>query len=489
VVDDYGIIPTVTAAATLASLVLLGVVLYRLSSPRPKHNSSPPQKKKKLKPHKGRGRIKNKRQHEQPKRFATEQRLEEEAATTDISCGVACEKTDFLPTELMREEPPRPRVLTADTTLMDDQSIESASIRPTTSVPSPAFAKTLEEETKTFPSINKRRADFLPNDLTTMQEPTRPRVLTADTALMDDHTIESASTVSVTAKALQEEKMPARTPTRRRGNRKRAKNKKALDASEATPPNKSHQSRQSATQNARRPPLDTSPDNSLFSTPLSSPAPTHVLSAMVSPSSSLFSHEPIASYNPNTPTSSYCIVHGMSNASVPNYCSPWPVNPEKLGLATFLAHVGLVGTVASDLLEDFDNVDALSRLSDAQFELYNVTPDKKARIDIMLHARTRGGSSVYHPPIRPPPGLGSKNDQLLLSPPRLNHGYDARESNFGYNVGLSHQSLGGTNLQLPSLLQSYNVSNNSLYDEEDQIEAELQELGGQMVGSILDLEG
>jgi hypothetical protein len=489
VVEDYGIIPTMTAVATLASLVLLGVVLYRLSSPRPKHNSSPPQKKKKRKPHKGRGRIKNKRQHEHPKRFPVEQRVEEEAATTDVSCEVAYEKTDFLPAELMREELSRPRVLTVDTALMDDQSIESASIRSTTSLPSNALARTSEEERKTFAPINTERADFLPKDLTTMQKPTRPRALTADTALMDDHTIESSSAVSVPVKTLQDEKKPARTPNRRRGHQKRGKNKKPLDSADATPPNKSDQSRQSANPNAWPLSLDTSADKSLFSTPLPSHAPAHMRSATMSPTSSLFSHEPIASFNPNTPTASYGTIHGMNNASNPNYKSPSPVNPEKLELAAFLAQAGLLGTVASDLLEDFDNVDALSRLSDAQFELYNVTPDKQARINCMLHARARGGSSVPNPPIRPPPGLGVKNDQLLLSPPRLNNGYDVRRSNFGYNVGLSHRSLGGTNLQLPSLLQSYNVSNNSLYDEEDQIEAELQKLGGQMVGSILDFEG
>jgi hypothetical protein len=488
-VEDYGIIPTITAAATFASLLLLGVVLYRLSSPRPKHNSSPPQKKKKRKPHKGRGRIRNKRQHEQSKRSATEQRVEDQAATTDVFYEVACEKTDFLPTKLMREEPPRPRALTADTALMDDQSSESASIRSTTSVTSNSFAKMLEGGTKTVLPIHTRRADFLPKDLTTLQEPTRPRMLTADTAPMDDHTAESASNMSVSVKRLQEEKKAARTPIPRRGNQKRGKGKKNLDASDATPPDKSDQSRQSATPNARRLSLGTSADNSLFSTPLPSLGPNHVLSAMVSPTSSLFSHEPIASFNPNTPTSRYGTVHGMNNASIRNYYPPSPVNPEKLELAAFITRVGLVGTVASDLLEDFDNVDALSRLSDAQFELYNVTPINQARINVMLHSRARDGSSGCNPTIRPPPGLGVKNDRLLLSPPRLNHGYDVRRSNFEYNVGLSHQSLGGTNLQLPSLLQSCNLSNNGLYDEEDQIEAELQKLGGQMVGSILDFEG
>lgn len=533
VVNDYGIIPTMAAATTLASLVLLGFVLYRISSPKPKNNAAPSQKKKKRKPHKGGrgGRIKGRKQHVEPKRLSTERVEEEEkVAATDIVCEgeishIPCQRTDFLPTELT-QEPTRPRVLTADTAPMDDQSFESTSIRSTSSAPSPACAKALEEGRKTTSTPNRQRgnADFLPKELM-MQEPTRPRVLTADTALTDDPFVESASVQSTAsapspacAKTLEKGRKPTRTPNRRRGNAKRGKKAKSFDTSDENPPNKSHRSHQFGNPNGQPPserPLDASTGEPLFLTPSSSSSPSPNVhpprAAAVSQTSSLFSHEPIASSNLNTPTMSYPshgVVHGMNNASfnAPNYATYYSrahVAHGKIELAAFLAQVGLVGTVCSDLLEDLDDVDALSRLSDAQFELYNVTPDKMARINWMLAARDGYGGcsatsySSAHPaaPIRPPPGLAAKNsdDPLRLSPPRLNQSVghdDARELNFGYRSdGGFGQSLGRSKqLQLPSLLQSYNVSNNSLCDEEDQIEAELQELGGQMVGSILDFE-
>jgi hypothetical protein len=190
----------------------------------------------------------------------------------------------------------------------------------------------------------------------------------------------------------------------------------------------------------------------------------------------------------------------MNNSSLnaPNcatYYSRSHLSPGKIELAEFLAQVGLVGTVCSDLLEDLDDVDALSRLSDAQLELYNVTPEKMARINWMLGARdacsspTTFSSAHAASRIRPPPGLIAKSNDPL-SPSRLNQavGHDARELRLRYRTDVGF-GQSGTKLELPSLLQSYNVSTNSLYDEEDQIEAELQELGGQMVGSILDFEG
>lgn len=523
-VDDYGIIPTIMAATTYASLVLLGFVLYRISSPKPKNNVAPQQKKKKRKPHKGGrgGRIKGRKQQLEPKQLSTERVEEEdEVAATEIACEgkvahIPCQKTDFLPTELTTQEPTRPRVLMADTDPKDDQSVESVSIRSTASVESPPCEKALEEGRKTTRTPNRRRgnADFLPKELT-MQEPTRPRVLTADTALTDDQYIESASGQSTSsapspacAKALEKGRKPTRTPNRRRGNAKRGKKAKSFDASDATTPNKSRRSHQSGNPNAQRPSerhLDSSTDEHLFSTPSSSPTPNvHTArAAAVSPASSFFSHEPIVFSNPNTPTVSYpscSVVHGMNNASLnaPNCATCYSrsyLSPGKIELAEFLAQVGLVGTVCSDLLEDLDDVDALSRLSDAQLELYNVNPEKMARINWMLGAcdacssPTTLSSAHAASRIRPPPDLIAKSSDPL-SPSRLNKavGHDARELRLRYRTDVGF-GQSGTKLELPSLLQSYNVSTNSLYDEEDQIEAELQELGGQMVGSILDFEG
>ena len=63
--------------------------------------------------------------------------------------------------------------------------------------------------------------------------------------------------------------------------------------------------------------------------------------------------------------------------------------PRKMELAAFLSRVGISGTVREDLVEALDGVDSLYMLSDAQFELYNVSPDKKLQIDMMLEDRRR----------------------------------------------------------------------------------------------------
>jgi hypothetical protein len=154
-------------------------------------------------------------------------------------------------------------------------------------------------------------------------------------------------------------------------------------------------------------------------------------------------------------------------------------------------------------------------LSDAQFELYHVSPDKKLQIDMMLEDRRRARmestrlSSPGASPgaIRPPPGLTSpagvvkSNHQsaAFMLPPRLNQvTYASSETcpSPGYSTAGrtdvdfgSSPSLSGSRPQIPplSLFCSREGSNNSVYEQGDEeIEAELQELGGQMVGSILD---
>ena len=176
--------------------------------------------------------------------------------------------------------------------------------------------------------------------------------------------------------------------------------------------------------------------------------------------------------------------------SVPNYAASYSFSrgngryaPGKMELAGFLAQVGLVGTACADLLEDLDDVDALSRLSEAQFELYNVAPDTKVRIDLLLEARARSRMAI-----RPPPGLTANESPLLMSPPRLNHAVEKPPP--GYPS--PHDARFGTNVPSLSLLSSYDGSSHVGTEDDEEnsrIEAELQELGGQMVGSILDFDG
>jgi hypothetical protein len=182
----------------------------------------------------------------------------------------------------------------------------------------------------------------------------------------------------------------------------------------------------------------------------------------------------------------------------------------KVELAAFLARVGLVGTVCSDLVEALDNVDALYRLSDAQFEIYNVSSDQKLRVDMMLEARRRARveaafASSPRSSVRPPPGLMAptvNQSATLLSPPRLNPATYSSESDIpsvGYMATSrtdidfgSSPPMGGEiqTLQVPSLssFSTYQGPSNGSRDDEE-IEAELQELGGQMIGSVLDFEG
>ena len=289
-------------------------------------------------------------------------------------------------------------------------------------------------------------------------------------------------------------------------------------ASVANAAARSRSRRGGGNQNAARPvrsladrmasPVPTASNNSLFSTPLSSPTDLHVhgsktshalsvpsLQAPTLTSPSLFSHEP-ATPLPNhsaTQMGRTSMFYNSFNfgASESNH-----VTSGKIELAAFLARVGLVGTVCSDLVEALDNVDGLYRLSDAQFELYNVSPDQKLRIEMMLEARRRARAEATFASsprlsIRPPPGLSVptvNQSAALQSPPRLNPATYSSESSIpsvGYmatnrtdiDFGSSPPMGGGNQtLQVPSLLSTYRAPNNGSRDDEE-IEAELAGTG------------
>ena len=551
-IADYGVFPTLAVLATFASMILLVYVLHRTLSPRTPRNNQTiktlERKKRKRKgnhPRGGRGRIKGKakdsaetRRPVSPVRKVEElhsiaagaSNVEDEVVSMDESHH----KTDFLPKELTAKgpalEPSRQRVTscsTVETVAMDDHSIESASVQSTASAPSassttvshsPLSMRRLEEGKKKSKNTDNGRTNTNKRGRkgsaskgcgAMVASPSRPEF---SLPLTKNATAISPATVVNTPNA-------GLSRSRRSGN-PNANGRTLADRLYSPVP---------------------ASNDSLFSTPLSSPTHASMKTGKMTPSqtyslqtpllnppppsSSLFFREPIeSSYSPTTPTSNYAtnvfsanqsggsnLFYNARNYSVPHSASP-RCSPGKMELAAFLAQVGLAGTVCDDLLEALDDVDALYRLSDSQFELYNVSSDQKLRIAMMLEARRRArvGSTLFPllspsspSAIRPPPGLSAPREiaefvnRMIVPPPCLNQTTYASESSssVGYLNDRTDVDFGGSpsltgKPRLPSLLSSYDVSNDSLYEQGDEeIEAELQELGGQMVGSLLDFEG
>jgi len=157
--------------------------------------------------------------------------------------------------------------------------------------------------------------------------------------------------------------------------------------------------------------------------------------------------------------------------------------PGKMELAGFLAQVGLMGPDCADLLRNANSVDSLERLTDAQYRLYGVSADKQAEILWMLEVRRRSRENPRpwnRTPIgvvRPPPGLSDyrcANPFSVPSPPPF--------------AAMNQEP--SQNLFVPPatspLFAHHQTMNAAEAEEESRIEAELQELGGQMVGSVLD---
>mmetsp|Transcript_40374 Transcript_40374/g.121655 ORF Transcript_40374/g.121655 Transcript_40374/m.121655 type:complete len:975 (-) Transcript_40374:246-3170(-) len=233
--------------------------------------------------------------------------------------------------------------------------------------------------------------------------------------------------------------------------------------------------------------------------------------------------------------------------NVPNYASTYSYSqgsgrytPGKIELAAFLAQVGLVGTSCAAILEDLSDVDALAQLTKEKFELYNIGDAKQAEISIMLEARRRrlagetGGSqkkSWNIAPVRPPPGLENayrENHGIVgtnaiadvqHSPPFFassstlvsgaatgsgagtSTGYmlsmrnvNSSESRVRCDTGESWTSSCDDATKVAPPLSPLprpfthveDLVNEEGHDDDSKIEADLQELGGQMVGSILD---
>lgn len=554
-IADFGMLTTLMALATFGSMLFLVFIVHRtLASRTPPQTTKPDCKKKKRKgnhPRGGRGRIKGKGKHhatltesrQQPgppvlSPPRAKQAEEEETETCNnaeedqTSIDTSLHKTDFLPKELTRKgstaetDSCRPRIessSTVDTAAMDDQSIESASVASAPSATStvvssrsPRALIRLEEGKK---KDNKKRTNKRGKKGSASSKgygvvvasPSRPAYVGKPPSQNENSPV---SLGNVTNTGL------SRSRRGGTGNQNATINGR---------PVRSLADRMSS-------PVPTVSNDSLFSTPLSSPTDTHArvgkpntdpnvpslqtpILTPPTPSSSLFYHEPttptpsfygIATQPGRTNTLSNPTMYNASETNRGGY-----MTTGKIELTAFLARVGIVGTACEDLVEALDNVDGLYRLSDAQFELYNVSPDEKHRIDMMLEARRRVRaeatlvSSTAGSSIRPPPGLSvppadnANQTTVRLSPPCLNPATYTSESGIppvGYmatsrtdvDFGSSPPMSGSNTQQIPSLslLSSYNVSNSGIGEQADEeIEAELQELGGQMIGSVLDFEG
>lgn len=209
--------------------------------------------------------------------------------------------------------------------------------------------------------------------------------------------------------------------------------------------------------------------------------------------------------------------------------------PGKIELAAFLAQVGLIGKQCADVLSDLADVDALAALTEGQYERYKIGEGKRKEIGMMLEARRirmerenlvakRQGQAqpTASTVVRPPPGFGraagaetvtmkQQPTFLSASAPGLNNSLTSQPTNLLPTVSdneggsaLSGGRLPTNQVPAPQLapppssactfpIVSYGGNaEHTIHegieqdDESSRIEADLQELGGQMVGSILD---
>ena len=182
-----------------------------------------------------------------------------------------------------------------------------------------------------------------------------------------------------------------------------------------------------------------------------------------------------------------------------------PKNPEKIELAGLLAQVGLIGRSCANLLQDVPDVEALSKLTPKQFEMYNVSKDTQFQIRSIVEARKRRmgfvsnsygqaptmqGVSLHtnNVTVRPPPGLGFGETSSVFA----NHHQPARvESNDIYSNQFHKPHRAGQNFN--NTLQGNVTSQSSMQsgvleddDNENFEEDLLSQVGGQMAVSILD---
>mmetsp|Transcript_39026 Transcript_39026/g.44512 ORF Transcript_39026/g.44512 Transcript_39026/m.44512 type:complete len:522 (+) Transcript_39026:813-2378(+) len=172
-------------------------------------------------------------------------------------------------------------------------------------------------------------------------------------------------------------------------------------------------------------------------------------------------------------TSNHNQCRGSVECGNPYICSPDLRRKKKEELLLLLEKVGISRNEAESIASNVADVQGLEHLSDRELQLYSIPADKRARLSILFAGR-RQHSEIRSPPRlspvhdEPPTLFGSSNRSSSLYLPQLSAKTIKQKPlthNFAYD---EHQHLA------------------QITDEESRIEAELQELGGQMVGSILD---
>ena len=224
------------------------------------------------------------------------------------------------------------------------------------------------------------------------------------------------------------------------------------------------------------------------------------------------------------------------------------LSPAKMELHSFLSRICIEGSTFVELMMDLDSLDSFALLTDSDYIRYGIRGDKRAEIMVMLEGRkfnmfadrarkTVGWNCAV---VRPPPGLNTLSHNAVVGgtssryvPPDAGSLNNAQSSSLPYfsstaSSGASIYSLtsgssmssfsmplgmpqndggqsrertrtldSGRNITLPpvspigrSMPQQLGFSPGSLYSQrqhnDEEIEADLQELGGQMAGSILD---
>jgi len=225
------------------------------------------------------------------------------------------------------------------------------------------------------------------------------------------------------------------------------------------------------------------------------------------------------------------------------------ISPAKMELQAFLSRVGIGGSIFAALMMNLENLDSFALFNDADYRRYGIGSDKRCIIVAMLerrklnlladrNRRTVGWNSAV---ARPPPGLsapthnavvggsigvispavGSLSASQSSSLPYFSSTTASISSNYSLTPGSSMNSFSvplsmpmpqieagqlrertstlesGRNITLPpispighSMLQQPGHSPDCLFyqrpNNDEEIEANLQELGGQMAGSILD---
>jgi len=506
-IQDYGIITTTVALMTLAGIgCLLGILL---KNALPKNNSKralpPEKKKKKRKGMKGKGgRVRQFRcnSSNNAKPIPEDEQVEETSAdllltqqTVELepsspvnidnrySIVVPLDKSTNSGTEAGTEPLGRPRTLTGDTSC-DDTSCDSASIRSFASAPTAVTIGSTENSESTKPGKNPKRnnrrkqshvsskrggkkvspsqasSDSVPAD----KPSTRCNITSSDNLQLppnesrgfrnsNHYTKETTPTTGRFANLKERDTRFDNVSSnnyRRNGTRNGGKGR-------------GQQGRNNRNSNSRTPALQSV---SFVSPPVSIQERDQQAVSLQKPSFSGSRSPSIQVISNNQNQCDNSVQYGS-----PYSCSS-DHRRKKEELRSLFHKVGLIGNEAASLASNVADVEALERLSDRQLQLYGIPADKRARLCILFAGRRQ------HSEIRPPPGLPPVHDE----PPTL-FGSSNR------SPSLYLPQLSAKTFQQKPLAHMFAYDEHqqlTATDEESRIEAELQELGGQMVGSILD---